>query len=609
MITAWISLPVALIAFMLPGVQVARRLGGNAPVLIGFFISCALWLNLILILNAFGVPLDRTHLVATWAGLSVGACGWAWRKPLASTANEPWIPEGLNWLWVLPPLFALISIGIRGVVDPINGWDNSFRWDGLAQKILLYQNLDFYPPVTAAHFEIYAWCDGIPPLVPLLNFWIYLVTGSSDPALIVGRILGEAALIGAAVFMLARALWGREAGWPALAIAATSSLLLWGVSTSQETGLTALSLPALVYFCIKHREQPSWKMAVAAGLAAGIGALSREYGLAFVLLGGAIFMLSPAGRRTLLAYSAAAALMAGPWYVRNWILTGNPLYSNNLGGLFPTNAIYTETMKVIASYWKLGTGLHNERLFAWNILIIVGLSLPGALAGLIMLKSRRWLPCAAIVLICGLWLWSLPLTGGGWNYSVRVLTPMTAVCAALCGWLGTFPRLRRAGLALALVFSVDAARRSWFLPMAPNPAPLPYTFTPWREWREFTDMITQHPVWAFLAVRTRDCIVIVDSPTAHTLIKKLGGRASMIFSPAVDPCFDDTLSFEQCREALRHNNVRWIALTIDDPVAQVTIKRHPFLRTLVEKTAPYARANSVAIYDLNAKAQPLPATP
>ena len=117
-----------------------------------------------------------------------------------------------------------------------------------------------------------------------------------------------------------------------------------------------------------------------------------------------------------------------------------------------------------------------------------------------------------------------------------------------------------------LVFSADAARRSWFLPFSLNAPPLPYTFTPWYEGRAFTDQITNHPLWPFLAVRSRDCLVLVDSPPAHTLIRRMGGQVTMMFSPAAAPCYDPTLSFEQCRAALRRNNVRWIAITVEDPV-------------------------------------------
>lgn len=604
MSVAWIILPVALSAFMLPGWHIARRLDAEAPVLTGFFISGALWCNLVLGLNALGVSLERTPLLSAWAMICLIVCIWSWSRtrPVTPESKASWMPEGWDWLWLLPPLIAVASIGIRAVIDPLNGWDNSFRWDGLARSIWYHHSIDFYPPTTAAHFEIYAWCDGIPPLVALLNLWIYLVTDSPDTALIAGRVMGETLLIGATIFMLARRLWGSTGGWPALAAAATGSLLLWGISISQETGLTALSLVALVYFCIRHTEQPAWRTAAAAGLAAGIGALSREYGLAFVLLGVVGFLITPSGRRSLPMYSVVALATAAPWYVRNWILTGNPVFANELGGLFPTNPFYAETMHSIANYWRLGTARHGEGLLLLTILVLSGLTLPGSLIGLLRLRSKVWLPITAILMITGLWLWSLPLTAGGWNYSLRVLTPAVALSAALCGWLGASPRFRIAGLCLSLVLSADAARRSWLLPVSPGVPPIPYTFASWREWHAFAGHITQHPLWAFMAERTKDSVVLVDTPPAHTLITALGGRAAMLFSPAAAPCFDDTLSFEQARVALLAQHVRWLALTITDPIAQAGINKHPFLKRLVEKTAPYARAENIAIYDLTADA-------
>src|SRR5688572_11201252 len=354
-----LRLPVAVAIFALPGWLLSRVLGSPHPVLTTFLGSAAIVFNGVLLLDAVRVPLHVASVGLLIALVSLLLVRRALRPLPAMIAPGPggsFRLSGADWLWVIPVAVAAISIALRAVFDPLSGLDNDTRWDYLARLMVDQGSLAHYPPTTGDDFRFYSWCDGIPPLVPILNFWIYSASGSLAPGLTAVRILAEALLIGLATFRLATRLWGNGAGWPALATLATSSLALWACAMGQETGLLALGLVALVLLLAEHHHRPDLNSALWAGVAAGIGAISREYGLAYVLFGGGVLLVQRAGWPAIRRFSLAAGLVAGPWYVRNWIVTGNPVFPHTLHGIFPGNPVHDEMMRAIAGYWGVNAG-------------------------------------------------------------------------------------------------------------------------------------------------------------------------------------------------------------------------------------------------------------
>ena len=351
----WINLlvfwPLLASGLLLPGCLLGRIVRSSAPWLSAFLGSAVLLFHLVLALDAWRVPLGPTSVAAGLAALN-GLLFLLARKssitvtPLVRPCEKikmrrtRWLPQGTDWLWLLAAGIGLTSITVRAVVEPLSGWDNLFRWDFLARQMLRLGTLSFYPPMTAGDFLHYGWCDGIPPLVPVLNFWTYLSAGQAAAVATAPRVVGEAVLLFYGVGRLASFRWGKEAAWPARAALATSALMLWGVAMGQETGLTALTLVAMFVFLDEHGRSGARADLFWAGLAAGGGALCREYGLAWPVFGLIALAWSGRLRAGWMVFSASAALVAVPWYLRNWILTGNPLYSHDLAGLFPTNAAY-----------------------------------------------------------------------------------------------------------------------------------------------------------------------------------------------------------------------------------------------------------------------------
>ncbi len=600
-LSSLLLLPLAVAAFLLPGWLLNRRLRSPAPELTIFLGSAALLFLLVLSYVVVHVPLTRGPLLAGWTALSLTLAWWAWRVPATGDQGEPMMcrPRGADWLWIAAVALGLLSVTLRAVLDPLSGFDNGFRWDYLARAMLAFGRLDFYPPVKATDFDVYAWCDGIPPLVSTLNFWIYLFTNSNAPALTAARVVAEGGLVLCAIARLARELWGADAGPAAMAVAAASPLLIWAVAMGQDTGLTTLTLVTLLALLAIQQRTHSWTAIFWAGVAAGCGALSREYGLAFVLLGGGILL----ARRDACAaglLGLTTAVIAAPWYVRNWVVTGNPLFPHALGGLFPTNSRYVEIMRLIADYWNLSAGHFHPITIAHLLGMLAGSVLLCGTIG-VGLAGRKALPVlTAIIIVAGLWLWSLPLTAGGWGYAMRVLAPGVALAAALGGWLGT--RLSRGwrsvAAAVLLLVTVDAARRSWHLPVFPFTTPWSFSFAEWRAAQLEVQMIRAHKMWSALVSTSSGGGIVVDSPSNHAEITLRGGLAIPWFSPRLDPISDTTHSFEDVCAALRAADVRLFAINTNNPTTRAFIAAHPFLSTLCQAYTPIAKIESLTIYDL-----------
>jgi hypothetical protein len=660
--TFWINLlvfwPLLASGLPLPGYLLGRIVRSSTPWLSAFLGSAVLLFYLVLALDAFRVPLGPTSVAAGLAALNgllfllarkssitatlvsdhaardtknsprnskPGAChdlndtgladmggtpmprgtgvppvGPIQRHPEPDSRRTRWLPQGTDWLWLLAAGAGFASIAVRAVVEPLSGWDNLFRWDFLARQMLRLGTLAFYPPMTANDFLHYGWCDGIPPLVPVLNFWTYLSAGQTAALATAPRVVGEAALLFYGVGRLASGLWGERAAWPARAALATSAVLLWGVAMGQETGLTALTLIAMFVFLDEHGRSGARADLFWAGLAAGTGALCREYGLVWPVFG----LIALAGQGGLRAgwkvFSVTAALVAAPWYLRNWILTGNPLYSLDLAGLFPTNAVYAEHMRLASQHFGIFVNL--ELIPSLLLLLVIG---AGLLVGLAAWGARRGPRPAAplvvgIVVVGALWLWSVNQTMGGWNYSTRVLTPALALTAVLAG--AALVRLtgwpRRIAACALLLFAGDAAFPALHLPNNPTPPP-EVLFS--GQWRDFGRVVAARNAllwWDALAARAGESEIVVDHPDIFALVAR-GAHAVPLTSPQVAFLFDDRLPFAEAVARCRQARVRFFILPDITLQTEAIVPQHAFFRDLCGKHRPAFVFQGMHVYDLD----------
>ncbi len=407
-------------------------------------------------------------------------------------------------------------------------------------------------------------------------------------------------LLGALVVRFSRLVWGEGAGAPALAALSTSALAVWSLAMSQETGLTAVSLVAMLYFLERHHREPRSSDLVWAAIAAGVGAISRDYALAFAVFGAVVLLFRRDSFRHVLLFAGVTLCVAAPWYGRTWLLTGNPVYPHTLDGLLPGNPVHDETMRYISDAAGFGSTLFQPGPLFASLVVLTGAVTLAGLIG-VGLNGRR---CRALVggigLATGLWLASFPFTAGGAIYSTRVLLPALALFAVLSGWIATAkPRTRLTLALLVSVLALDAARRSWLLPDFALAGVKDYSFARSRQTSEALRGFGASPLWPLLAAQAGDRRTVVDHPANHAFLTMARGKAVPFFSPALAPAFDDMLDFDTALARLKANHIRFVTLSDHNSITLRFVAAHPFWSTLRHGYAPSFFTSQIAVYDLD----------
>jgi hypothetical protein len=480
------------------------------------------------------------------------------------------------------PLYALFwaAVILRAWAEPLAGPDVEFRWGFLAEQMLRVGSLDFYPPRSAADFAAYFWVESIPPGVAALHAWAYACAGGPVAAWAIPGVLLQLAALHELLWHAARRIGGMAAARFAVLAAAACPLLVWSFLIGQETGFTALALTGILFSAGRwiDTRHPSWA-ALAAGFAV-LGASAREYGLVFPGLGALALLGAGANRRAWLAY-AGIALLALVWPARVWILTGNPVYSLSVGGLFPVNARFIDWIShdaaAFATVLKTGSGWLEVGRY---LLLFAPLAVGGWLV-LVPALGRRvqgaWVAQAGIAAILGLWLISVPYTNGGLFYSLRVTSPALAAGALAAGiGIASFARFSpgRARVAGAVIAG---------LVIVLLPATLALPRNPWREsWRTWSAVSPPAPAATGRADPTVALVldtlrsvsppaaptgepiavtVLADSPGFQRRFQPTGLPVVPLWSPQADWLFDLTLPPAEAVRRWRESGIKYLVLT------------------------------------------------
>jgi hypothetical protein len=480
------------LGFLLPGYLVARLLRADRPWLLAFPVSLPVLFHCMFWVHATGARLTfwnvAAALIGTCALAALALRRWTKRGAAERLPSSEQGGPGAPGQSLTRPVFAFLSLLcaillLRSVLEPLSGFDTYFRWDFLAAQILRLGRYDFYPPTTAADFRDYLYVDGIPPLVSFTYAWLYAAAGRYAPAVTSLLVVAQYASTVALVHRIASDIAGRRAG--ALAAAALGTCILYyrSVAMAQETGLTALAMVAMLYACTAGRTPIA--SAVLAGLCGGTAALSREYGGSFLAVGAVALLVAPhlrtgerPGRRTASAVAVfllTAVAVAGPWYVRNALKTGNPVYSLRVAGL-PVNPMYDDMIQRYRAIFGVSQwGWDGFRSMAVHLLQQGALQWTVGLVGTLYLARRRPDLVLATALVVALWLYSAGITNGGPFYTTKMLTPALAVLSIAAGCLlaraWDHRLLRRFAAASLVVASAYALLWAWTYPEDPHDLP------------------------------------------------------------------------------------------------------------------------------------------
>ncbi len=467
----WARLGIALGGLLFPGYFLATLLRSPEKLVSSFCLSLVVLFQSIFWLDVCGCRLGFGSVLAAQAAVTAlaGLSARRWPPAPAKAVLPPTMGCGwLRWLTGLILVAATLLILYRSTRTPLSGFDTPFRWNFLALQIFKKGNFDFYPPRTPADFRSYFYVDGIPPLVSFSYWWLYAAAGRPLAWLTGLLVTAQLLLAALTAFRLARCLHSEAAGDFAVAVLLGSPLFLWAVVMGQETGLTALGLGASLYFVVEAAQAYPLQRMILAGLTAAVGALAREYGCAFLFCG--IFAAWWLGIRARhqAAFVAVAVLAVGPWYLRNWLLTGNPFYSNPVGPFFPVNPVHVGLLnayrEVFSSYGPTPATLGQMLAAVAPAALLLGLA-----ASVLLWRRLAFLATAAAVMVL-LWLYSLPVTAAGPVYSMRVLSPALLLWSVLAGVLTASlsrPAWLKYGLA-ALVFLGSAWALSGLSSLTPS---------------------------------------------------------------------------------------------------------------------------------------------
>jgi hypothetical protein len=562
----------ALVLLVFPGWRLARERGLPLPALAGFTSGAVGLMLLLQLLDTCGLGLSAGTIFPAW----LLVCLVAFRTHRRSTpASGPVAGPGpIDWMLLLPVVPAIGVVAYRAIAQPLFGVDTVFRWNFLAEQMLARGTLAFYPPVSAADYTIYAWPDGIAPVVSSLYFWAYALAGSARPGLTAPVVIFQFFLILAAVHTLARQLASPRAAAFACALVACTPIIPWSTAMGQESGLMAIALLAMLLYLPTDRATARPAAALMAGLAAALAGLAREYGLAFILLGFGLGLVRRLSPQTMGIFLLGALLGTLPWYGRNWLHTGNPVFNLDVAGCFPVNTAHLRLMQIYqASFGWDKLPPEARRIFMTNCLI----ALSGGIAGACLCFRQVRALLAAFLFVAGLWAVSLGYTAAGFTYSLRVLTPALVIASILGGVaLARWGSARRSAIGLTfvlLVFAGEAALRTLVLPANLYKVPP----ADWLAVGGAVHEYHQRPVYRQLAAQVAGQRMVVLGPAA--LLTHHGAQVVPPWSPEVAYLWDPTMTTAVAARRLLAGGVHFVLLNTG-AVNEAYLGQMPFFRNL-----------------------------
>ena len=264
-------------------------------------------------------------IVAIWVLPCLRVRSRSWREAWA-TVRPQVLFEQIGATSVLVMLLIVLLRGLAPVTD----------YDGLAYHLVVPRNYLEAGRIYAVPGEAHA---NFPLTVDLL-FIPAIALGLESAARLVH--LGFGVLMGLGVFTLAQRLFrSRRGSWLALLVFGTTPLIgTVGGYAHHDLGWALFEFLA-AYALLVWAQEGERRWLVLGGMLAGLGMASKYLGLPMLgVLGVAIlyhglFQVRKPWRSTItdgLRFGLVAVGVAAPWYVKNWLWLGNPVYPLWFGG-------------------------------------------------------------------------------------------------------------------------------------------------------------------------------------------------------------------------------------------------------------------------------------
>ncbi len=472
-------------------------------------------------------------------------------------------------------------MAVRVTMAPLSGFDTIFRWEFLAKRMLVEANLDFYPPMSAEDYNNYVFPDGIAPLVSTAYWWLYAAIGRPEPWITSGFVLMQWAVVIGFAWQFATNLAGPSAGWIAASVLAGSAFLVRQVGIGQEAGALTISLVGMMSV-LSATGRNHHRSAVAGGLLAGMGALTREYGGVFIVIGVVMQGWHWRESRFLLAFIGVAAAVAVPWYLRNLIRCGNPFHSLNVVGFPPASPVMAGMLEIykahLYSTWEQWQSATLDCAFTMPIVIGIGI-----IATILFLRQTGYI-AIAIAIIVSLWYHSIGYTAGGLLYSVRVLTPAISLATVAIGLLGR-RFLSNQSTAWCITGMLTFAAL-WGIAMSSS---FPFNFPPQQFSEVPSAFIALYPK-AFKEQSLAQLVKTLNPESSRILSESAYSLAVMVeaghpgvpmWSPEVSYLFDGVTTSDECLRRLKSSGINYLEFFPNSP-NNLFLSNHGFFRDGVQ---------------------------
>jgi hypothetical protein len=341
---------------------------------------------------------------------AVRDCGRGEKEDAAVPRHPPSPPRAGGWL-------TAVAVGVVALV--FAHWGLTAK-DALGRGVFNFDSLWYHLPfaVEMAHSHS---VTGLHYTETIFTNWFYPQNGEllhADGILLTGRDTLSLFLNFGWLAIAFLAAWcvGRPYGRGPLTVVAAGILLECHTLVVREPGaakndlMAAALLLAAIAILVNADRRPGWPLA-AAGLAVGMAVGTKSTALAMAAaLTVAVILLAPTGRRWAAAgwWFAAALAGGGYWYLRNLVISGNPL--PQLEHLGPISLPHPERLQegrpdfsivhyatdsgVWSKYFE--PGLHQAFGALWPLVIVAAIA--GGLTALLWGRTRvlRWMGGVAL---------------------------------------------------------------------------------------------------------------------------------------------------------------------------------------------------------------------
>lgn len=242
-----------------------------------------------------------------------------------SRIPKPVKPESLELLFPVA-IAAALFMGMVGVLTPSDSND----WDSLAYHLAVPKLW-----LASGHMDSISFIhhSNFPATVDGLYVWGLTYGGQAGAK---AFSLAFACLSVLIAFGLARGRYGAKAAWWSALAVSTLPVVLWESGTAYvdlANGLFGAAgiLLAMLYLEDQKDSGPLWLSAIFLGFCAG----SKYNGLMTIGVVALVLLVASRDVKRAVLLGVIASAIAAPWYVRNVINTGNPVYPyfySKLGG-------------------------------------------------------------------------------------------------------------------------------------------------------------------------------------------------------------------------------------------------------------------------------------